>query len=139
MVGFRPNEGDLSDDSTHVLFFSGGFLFLVITLFGNSACGVSLGLGSRRLVIRSTERYLDLEGRYPPGITPFRLCYFVEPKCVAWALPDGLDKLWPIWRRYADVEIGAIRSAEFSVWKTIAPAAAVTGYLTDYACREQTR
>lgn len=118
MVGFRPNEGDLSDDSTHVLFFSGGFLFLVI---------------------RSTERYLDLEGRYPPGITPFRLCHFVEPKCVAWALPDGLDKLWPIWRRYANVEIGAIRSAEFSVWKTIAPAAAVTGYLTDYARREQTR
>ncbi|MCQ2390302.1 MAG: glycoside hydrolase family 9 protein [Kiritimatiellae bacterium] len=91
------------------------------------------------LGIRSTERYLNLEGCYPPGITPFRLSYFVEPKCVAWALPDGLDKLWPIWRRYANVEIGAIRSAEFSVWETIAPAAAVTGYLVDYARREQTR
>ena len=85
------------------------------------------------LGIRPTVRYLDLEGKYPAGVTPFRLCYFVEPKCEAWALPDGLAEKWPIWRRYANVEIGAIRSAEFSVWETIAPAAAVTGYLAAYA------
>ena len=85
------------------------------------------------LGIRPTGRYLDLEGRYPVGVTPFRFCYFVEPKCDAWVFPDGMSEKWPIWRRYANVEIGAIRNAEFSVWETIAPAAAVTGYLTAYA------
>ena len=85
------------------------------------------------LGIRPTRRYLDLEGKYPAGVTPYRLCYFIEQRCVDWALPDDLPNLWPIWRRYANVEIGSVRNSEFSVWETIAPAAVVTGYLSAYA------
>ena len=85
------------------------------------------------LGIRPTRRYLDLEGKYPAGITPYRLCFSIEQKCIDWALPDDLPNLWPIWRRYANVEIGSVRNSEFSVWETIAPAAVVTGYLSAYA------
>ena len=85
---------------------------------------------TRGLGVRSTGRYLDLEGKYPIGITPYRFSSRVEPKCEEWVFPDGLAKSWPIWRRYSNVEIATVPTAEFSVWETIAPAAAVTGYLS---------
>ena len=81
------------------------------------------------LGVRPTRRYLDLEGKYPAGVTPFRLTYGIEWKCAEYCLVDDLWKQWPIWRRYGNLEIMSVKNAEFSVWETIAPAAVVTGYL----------
>ena len=83
------------------------------------------------LGVRPTRRYLDLDGVYPPGVTPYRLTYGIEWKCVEFCLVDDLWKLWPIWRRYGNLEIMSVKNAEFSVWETIAPAAVVTGYLAE--------
>ncbi len=85
------------------------------------------------LGLRPTRRYLDLEGLYPPGVTPYRLTFGIEWKCVEFCLTDDLWKLWPIWRRYGNLEIMSVKNAEFSVWETIAPAAVVTGYLYEQA------
>lgn len=81
------------------------------------------------LGIRPTRRFLDLEGRYPAGITPFRLTYGLPMNCVEYCFPDGIWHIWPIWRRYCNFEYKSVENSEFSVWETIAPAAAVTGYL----------
>ena len=82
------------------------------------------------LGVRPTRRYLDLEGKYPAGVTPYRLTYGFEWKCAEFCLVDDLWKQWPIWRRYGNLEIMSVKNSEFSVWETIAPAAVVTGYLT---------
>lgn len=79
----------------------------------------------------STQRYLDLEGKYPPGVTPYRLVYGLEWRCLAYCFPDSIWEQWPIWRRYGNFEILSVRNSEFSVWETIAPAAVVTGYLAE--------
>ena len=47
-----------------------------------------------------------------------------EDECVG-----ALAKNWPIWRRWANVEEFSVAASEYSVWETIGPAAAVTGYL----------
>ena len=36
---------------------------------------------------------------------------------------------WPIWRRWGNLESQTVAASEYTVWETIAPAAAVTGYL----------
>lgn len=41
----------------------------------------------------------------------------------------SLGKAWPIWRRFANVEAFTVAASEFTVSETIAPAAAVTGWL----------
>jgi len=82
------------------------------------------------LGIRPTRRYLDLEGKYPDGITPYRLTYNLEWKWLKLCFPDDIWTQWPIWRRYGNFEIMSVKNSEFTVWETIAPAAVVTGYLT---------
>lgn len=42
---------------------------------------------------------------------------------------DLLGKVWPVWRRFANLEAYTVDVSEFSIWETIAPAAAVTGCL----------
>lgn len=42
---------------------------------------------------------------------------------------EALYKNWPVWRRYANVEGFTVPVSEYTVWQTIAPAAAVTGCL----------
>lgn len=43
----------------------------------------------------------------------------------------ALRELWPIWRRCACLEAFTVPVSEYTVWETISPAAAVTGYLMD--------
>ena len=38
-------------------------------------------------------------------------------------------RLWPFLRRWANVENQTVATSEYTVWETIGPAAAVTGYL----------
>lgn len=94
-----------------------------------------------------------------PGITPYRNTYGIPRNAVRMAyglyypknprhnfpglslsfLPvAGLDekdcvrelnKVLPVWRRWGNVEGMTVAASEFTVWETIAPAAAVTGYL----------
>lgn len=44
-----------------------------------------------------------------------------------------LAKIWPVWRRWANVEQFSVDASEYSVWETVGPAAAVAGYLMDGA------
>lgn len=86
------------------------------------------------LGIRPTRRYLDLEGLYPPGVTPYRLIGGLEWGWVKLCFPDAIWREWPVWRRYHNVEVLTVRNTEFTVWETMIPAAVVTGYL---ACDEE--
>lgn len=103
--------------------------------------------------------YADGIAEFVPGITPYRNTYGIPRRAIRMAFglyykPDrgqgfyglslsllpkpGLDenacereinKLWPIWRRWGNVEGQTVAASEFTVWETVAPAAAVTGYL----------
>lgn len=57
-----------------------------------------------------------------PGLT--------ENECV-----KGISKLLPIWRRWGNVEAVTPAISEYTVWETISPAAAVTGYLLNGASK----
>ena len=75
--------------------------------------------------------YVDGLAEYVPGITPYRWTYGQPPKAVEWVY--GGDKaraaLCPIWRRWGNLENQTVAASEYTVWETIAPAAAVCGYL----------
>jgi hypothetical protein len=103
--------------------------------------------------------YADGIAEFVPGITPYRNPYGIPRNAIRMAfglyykalpqmkfpglslslLPQpGLDeescvkevsKLLPIWRRWCNVEGETVGASEFTVWETIGPAAAVTGYL----------
>jgi len=94
-----------------------------------------------------------------PGITPYRntygipraaiklaygLFYKAKPKqdfpgiSISLMPEEGLNekdclkevgKMLPIWRRWGNVECITVAASEYTVWETISPAAAVTGYL----------
>ena len=100
-----------------------------------------------------------------PGITPYRNTYGIPRSAVKMAYglyyrarPDqrffglslsllpvaGLNekscamavgRMLPIWRRWCNVESETVAASEFSVWETIGPNAAVTGYLLNGASR----
>ena len=40
-----------------------------------------------------------------------------------------MNLMLPVWRRWGNVESQTVAASEFTVWETVAPAAAVTGYL----------
>ena len=103
--------------------------------------------------------YADGIAEPMPGITPYRNTYgipraaiktafglFYKPernqKFAGFSLSlvprEGLseeecakevNKIYPIWHRWANVESRTVAASEFTVWETIAPAAAATGYL----------
>lgn len=107
--------------------------------------------------------YADGIAEAIPGITPYRNTYGIPRDAVKMAyglfykanpgqgfpglarslLPrPGLDEkacvkelnqILPIWRRWGNVERYTVAASEFTVWETIAPAAAVTGYLMNGA------
>ena len=107
--------------------------------------------------------YADGIAEFMPGITPYRNTYGLPRSAVRMAyglfyqarpqhgfaglsvslLPrSGLSendcvkevgRLLPIWRRWCNVEGETVAASEFTVWETIAPAAAVTGYLLNKA------
>ena len=45
----------------------------------------------------------------------------------------ALRKAWPIWRRWANLEMYNVPASEYTVWETIAPAAVTAGYLLNGA------
>ena len=51
-----------------------------------------------------------------------------EAECAA-----AVARTLPVWRRWCNVEGETVPASEYSVWETIAPAAAVTGYLLNGA------
>lgn len=45
------------------------------------------------------------------------------------AIGDAMDKFYPVWRRFANIEEYAVDQNEFTVWETISPCAAGIGCL----------
>ena len=104
-----------------------------------------------------------------PGITPFRNTYgiprfaikmgyglfyaprpgqqfaglslslFPRPGLSEGECAKEVSRMLPIWRRWCNVESLTVDASEFSVWETIGPAAAVTGYLLNGAGKPDPR
>ncbi len=90
------------------------------------------GLGSvYPIAFLDLPSYVDGIAEYVPGITPYRWNYGMPAKAVE--MVYGGDKAYaakcPIWRRWGNVENLTVAASEYTVWETIAPAAAVCGYL----------
>ncbi len=77
--------------------------------------------------------YVDGIAEYVPGITPYRWTYGMPAKVVEKVFGGDRAKArkWPIWRRWGNLENQTVAASEYTVWKTIAPAASVTGYLLE--------
>ena len=70
-------------------------------------------------------------GEYVAGITPYRNTFGMPGKakeCV-WQNKTDEIRLCPFLRRWADMENQTVAASEFTVWETVGPAAATTGYL----------
>ena len=75
--------------------------------------------------------YVDGIAEYVPGITPYRWTYVMPAKAVEWAYGGSKERasLWPMWRRWPNLENQTVAVSEYTVWETMGPAASVTGYL----------
>ena len=75
----------------------------------------------------------DGVGEYVPGISPYRLTYGLPLKAKEWVWNWDEDEIrsFPFLRRWANVEGQTVALSEFTVWETVSPAAAVTGYLME--------
>ncbi len=67
---------------------------------------------------------------FVPGITPYGNTFGIDRNAVKMVYGNKADKL-PIFRRYVNLEFLSVPASEYSVWETIAPAAAVSGYLIE--------
>jgi hypothetical protein len=76
--------------------------------------------------------YADSIGEFVPGITPYGNTFGIGGNAVKMVYGNNAVKL-PIWRRNIDLEFLSVPSSEYSVWETIAPAAAAAGYLIEKA------
>ena len=65
-----------------------------------------------------------------PGITPYGNTFGIDRNAVKMVYKDDAGKL-PIFRRYINLEFLSVPSSEYSIWETIAPAAAASGYLIE--------
>ncbi|MBQ7695417.1 MAG: glycoside hydrolase family 9 protein [Lentisphaeria bacterium] len=113
--------------------------------------------------------YADGIAEQIPGITPYRNTYGIPRSAVRLAyglfygknrtmnfpgiemslLPrtglseescvKAVGRLLPIWRRWGNVETATVGASEYTVWETIGPAAAVTGYLLNGASKPDAR
>ena len=109
--------------------------------------------------------YADGIAEQVPGITPYRNTYGIPRAAVKMAyglyykmhlgmkfaglnlslIPKSglsekdcakaVSRLLPIWRRWCNVESETVDASEYTVWETIGPAAAVTGYLLNGASK----
>lgn len=107
--------------------------------------------------------YADGIAEFVPGITPYRNTYGIPRDAIRYAYGlyyrerkalgyrglklslfprPGLSEdecarqvalALPIWRRWCNVETRTVAASEYTVWETIGPAAAVTGYLLNGA------
>lgn len=76
------------------------------------------------------RRYLDLESKYPAGVTPYCWTYGVAREDRELVHADEMVAIWPIWYRFSNIESLTVPSSEFTVWETIGPAVIATGYLS---------
>ncbi len=80
--------------------------------------------------------FLDLisyEGKFRefvPGITPYGNTFGMDRNGVKMVYGKNAESL-PIFPRYVNLEFLSVPSSEYSVWETIGPAAAVSGYLIE--------
>jgi hypothetical protein len=76
---------------------------------------------------------VDGIAEYVPGITPYRWVWNLPSRAVAmlWNGNRSAARRWPVWRRWWNLEIKTVAASEYTIWETIAPAAVVTGYLTE--------
>ena len=83
------------------------------------------------VVFLDLPSYVDNVVEYVPGITPYRWTYGLPKRAVemVWGGDRKRASAWPIWRRWGNLECQTVSASEYTVWETIAPAAAVTGYL----------
>ena len=77
--------------------------------------------------------YVDGIAEYVPGLSPYRWNYGMPPKAVEMVFAGDKRRAsqWPIWRRWGNLENQTVAASEFTVWETVSPAAAVTGYLME--------
>ncbi len=77
--------------------------------------------------------YVDGIAEYVPGITPYRWNYGMPAKAVemVYGGNKSLAVKCPVWRRWGNIENQTVAASEYTVWETIAPAAAVCGYLLE--------
>ena len=75
----------------------------------------------------------DGVGEYVAGITPYRLVYGMPGAAQAkvWNGDRAEYSRQPFLRRWANMESQTVAASEFTVWETIGPAAAATGYLME--------
>lgn len=71
-----------------------------------------------------------------PGMS---ISLFPQPGLGKKALTEAVDKLYPIWRRWCNIEAITVAASEFTVWDTMGPCAAVTGYLLNGASQPDRR
>ena len=82
-------------------------------------------------------RFLELQSyddgivEYVGGITPYRWTYGVAQDAKKMVYGEENSRMWPIWRRFANVESYSVAASEYTVWETILPPAAVLGYMLD--------
>ena len=72
-------------------------------------------------------------GEYVSGVSPYRNTFGLPSKAKEWVFggPDDDPSQWPFLRRWANIEAQTVATSEYTVWETMGPAAAVTGYLMD--------
>ena len=70
-------------------------------------------------------------GEYVAGITPYRNTFGLPGKAREWVWGNDTDEArkYPFLRRWANIENQTVAASEFTVWETMGPAAATTGYL----------
>ena len=64
------------------------------------------------------------------GITPYGNTFGIDRNAIKMVYNTKADLL-PIFRRYVNLEFLSVPASEYSVWETIGPAVAVTGYLIE--------
>ena len=74
--------------------------------------------------------YADNAGEFVPGITPYGNTFGLDKNAVKMVYKEKADDL-PVFRRYVNLEFLSVPASEYSVWETIAPAAASSGYLIE--------
>ena len=66
------------------------------------------------------------------GITPYGNTFGIDKNAIKMVYNNKANLL-PIFRRYVNLEFLSVPASEYSVWETIGPAVAVTGYLIEKA------
>ena len=102
---------------------------------GANPLGRSMTSGLGRIypaVFLDITSYAGNRKEFVPGITPYGNTFGLDRNAVKMVYRENAGKL-PIFRRYVNLEFLSVPSSEYSVWETISPAAAVSGYLIEKA------